>query len=64
MTGTPETVFAQAEALEQAGLTVPQVTKILLELKKRGISVDTGCYTVEQAVKQLLAYKQQAGGKS
>ncbi len=64
MTGTPETVFAQAEALEQAGLTVPQVTKILLELKKRGIPVDTGCYTVEQAVKQLLAYKQQAGGKS
>ncbi len=64
LTGTPETVFAQAEALEQAGLTVPQVTKILLELKKRGISVDTGCYTVEQAVKQLFAYKQQAGGKS
>ena len=64
MTVTPETVFAQAEALEQAGLTVPQVTKILLELKKRGISVDTGCYTVEQAVKQLFAYKQQAGGKS
>lgn len=64
MTGVPETVFAQAEALEQAGLTVPQVTKILLELKKRGLPVDTGCYTVEQAVKQLLAYKQQAGGKS
>jgi len=64
MTGTPEMVFSQAEALEQAGLTVPQVTKILLELKKRGISVDTGCYTVEQAVKQLLAYKQQAGGES
>ncbi len=64
MTGTPEMVFSQAEALEQAGLTVPQVTKILLELKKRGIPVDTGCYTVEQAVKQLLAYKQQAGGES
>lgn len=64
MTGTPEMVFAQAEALEQAGLTVPQVTKVLLELKKRGIPVDTGCYTVEQAVKQLLAYKQQAGGES
>lgn len=64
LTGAPETVFAQAEALEQAGLTVPQVTKILLELKKRGIPVDTGCYTVEQAVQQLLIYKQQAGGKS
>lgn len=64
LTGTPEKVFAQAQELEQAGLTVPQVTKILLELKKRGIPVDTGCYTVEQAVQQLLMYKQQAGGKS
>lgn len=64
LSGTPEAVFSQAQALEQAGLTVPQVTKILLELKKRGIPVDTGCYTVEQAVQQLLMYKQQAGGKS
>ena len=63
LTGKPEEVFARADELEQAGLTVPQVTKILLELKKRGISVDTGCYTIEQAVAQLLAYKQ-AGGKN
>ena len=63
LTGKPEEVFARADELEQAGLTVPQVTKILLELKKRGIPVDTGCYTIEQAVAQLLAYKQ-AGGKN
>lgn len=63
LTGKPEEVFARADELEQAGLTVPQVTKILLELKKRGIPVDTGCYTIERAVAQLLAYKQ-AGGKN
>ena len=63
LSGKPEEVFARADELEQAGLTVPQVTKILLELKKRGIPVDTGCYTIEQAAAQLLAYKQ-AGGKS
>lgn len=63
LTGKPEEVFARADELEQAGLTVQQVTKILLELKKRGIPVDTGCYTIEQAVAQLLAYKQ-AGGKN
>ena len=56
LTGKPEEVFARADELEQ-------VTKILLELKKRGIPVDTGCYTIEQAVAQLLAYKQ-AGGKN
>ena len=63
LSGKPEEVFARADELEQAGLTVPQVTKILLELKKRGIPVDTGCYTIEQAAAQLLAYKQ-AGGKN
>lgn len=51
--GTPSEVFTQAEALETSGLTVPQVTKIMLELKKRGIPVQTNCFTIEQAVKQL-----------
>ena len=59
LTGTPSNVFAQAEALEHAGLTVPQVTKILLALQSRGIPVDTGCYTVEQAVQQLLACRKE-----
>lgn len=55
--GTPDEVFAHTEALERSGLTVPQVTKILLELKRRGIPVNTGCYTVEQALLALLDCK-------
>lgn len=62
LTGTPSHVFAQAEALERAGLTVPQVTKILLALRERGIPVDTGCYTVEQAVQQLIACRKEGHG--
>lgn len=54
LTGAPSEVFAQDEALTRAGLAVPQVTRILLELRRRGIAVDAGCYTVEQAVHKLL----------
>lgn len=56
LTGAPSEVFAQAQALERTGLSVPQVTKIMLELKKRGLPVDARCYTVEQAVRQLTAW--------
>ncbi|MDO4173683.1 MAG: energy-coupling factor transporter ATPase [Eubacteriales bacterium] len=58
MTGTPAEVFAQAEALEQSGLAVPQVTRILLELRRRGIPVRTDCFTVEQAAIELLRCKE------
>lgn len=61
MTGTPAEVFSHAEELEQSGLTVPQVTKIMLELQRRGLPVKANCYTVEQAMVQLLAYR--IGGK-
>lgn len=62
LTGAPSEVFAQAEALERAGLSVPQVTKILLELKKRGLPVRTDCFTVEQAVQLLLACRKEVRG--
>ena len=62
LTGAPTEVFAQAEALERVGLRVPQVTQILLELKQRGIPVQTNCFTVEQAVQQLLACRKEVRG--
>lgn len=61
MTGTPAEVFSRAEELEQSGLTVPQVTKIMLELQKRGLPVKANCFTLEQAMVQLLACR--IGGK-
>lgn len=62
LTGAPSEVFAQAEALERSALSVPQVTKILLELKRRGLPVRTDCFTVEQAVQQLLACRKEVRG--
>ena len=59
MDGTPTQVFARADELIAAGLDVPQVTRVFLELKKRGIAVDPAVFTVEQAVQCL---KQLKGG--
>ncbi len=54
MSGTCEEVFSHAEKLEQAGLAVPQVTKLMLELERMGYAVNTSVYTVEDAKRELL----------
>ena len=54
MLDTVERVFSRAEELEEMGLAVPAITKILLLLRRQGVPVDTSVYTVEQAVNRLL----------
>ena len=53
MLDTVEKVFSRGEELEQMGLTVPAVTKVMMLLRRRGIDVGTDVYTVEQAVRRL-----------
>ena len=57
MDGTPADIFSRSEELIEAGLDVPQVTQVFLELKKRGLPVDPSVYTVEQAADQLKKLK-------
>ncbi len=57
MTGTPEEIFRQADVIQQSGLALPAVTQVMLNLRRRGIPVDTGCYTIEQAAAALVAYR-------
>ena len=47
-------VFARGEELEQMGLRVPQITKILQELQKMGLPVDSSTLTVDDALHQLI----------
>lgn len=54
MEGTPRQVFAHADELEQVGLDIPQVTKVALALRRRGLPVDTAVYTVEALRDALL----------
>ena len=57
MSGTPAEVFARADELLTAGLDVPQVTRIAMALKARGVDIDPAVYTVEALEKQLLALR-------
>ena len=56
MFDTVENVFSRAERLAEIGLDIPQITRVFLELKKRGYDVNTGVYTLEQAKKELAKY--------
>lgn len=51
--GTPAEIFSDAEKIESVGLTVPQVTRLMLELSRRGYDVDTSVYTAEGAKAEI-----------
>ncbi len=53
MQGGVEEIFLQAEKLFDAALDVPQITKLFIELKKRGICQSNDVYTVGYAKKEL-----------
>ena len=61
MQGTPREVFARADELMSAGLNVPEVTRVLMRLREKGLDVPTDAYTVEQAVAILKAEKEGTG---
>ena len=62
MQGTPAEVFARGEELLSAGLDVPQITRIAMELKRRGVDIDPAVYTVEALERQLLALRKGGAG--
>ncbi len=47
-------VFARGDELEKIGLRIPQITKIMSQLRKRGVDVPDGILTVDAAVNYLL----------
>ena len=62
MQGTPAEVFARGEELLSAGLDVPQITRIAMGLKRRGVDIDPAVYTVEALERQLLALRKGGAG--
>ena len=54
--GTPEQVFSRAEELVAMGLSIPQVTQVLMHLRRMGVDVEN-VYTISQAVRVLKALK-------
>ena len=57
MQGTPAEVFARGQELLSAGLDVPQITRIAMALKERGLTVDPAVYTADALERQLLALR-------
>ena len=57
MSGTPREVFARAEELVAAGLDVPQVTRVAMALRAKGLPIDPAVYTVAELKAALLALR-------
>ena len=53
MHGTRDDVFSRASELESVGLDIPEITRLMMLLKKRGINADVGAYTVENAAESV-----------
>lgn len=54
--GTPEQIFAQPEVLVDMGLDIPDVTRVFMGLRARGLDIPQ-VYSIEQAVSVLSALK-------
>ena len=56
---TPPETFSHAEELTGYGLDVPEITKVFLELKKRGLPVRTDVYTLEFGMNELKRLREE-----
>lgn len=52
--GTPQEVFSQPDILEQTGLGVPILTRLLLELKQHGWDVRTDLFHIDDVKQEIL----------
>lgn len=59
MDGTPLEVFSHAEELLSAGLDVPQITRVAMALRERGIAINPAVYTVEDLKQELLRLRRE-----
>ncbi len=56
MYASPKEVFANARALLDIGLDIPEVSRVFLKLQELGVDIEQA-YTIEQAVAALLQMK-------
>lgn len=61
MYGPVPDVYSRGEELVGMGLNVPQVTRIFMELKKRGYAVSDQVYTVAQGREELMRLRSGEG---
>ena len=54
MSGTRDEVFSRSSELTSIGLDIPEITRLMMKLKEKGVAADTGAYTVKSAAESLL----------
>ncbi len=54
--GTVSEIFQNGDYLQELGLDIPQVTRLMMQLSREGHGVNPGLYQMEDAVKELAAY--------
>ncbi|MBQ8823787.1 MAG: energy-coupling factor transporter ATPase [Ruminococcus sp.] len=62
---TVKNVFKRADELQRIGLSVPQITRVCMQLREKGIPLSDDIYTVEEAKRQILElYNKKRGRES
>lgn len=61
MDGGPYEIFSQQEELEKRGLSIPQITKLMLVLKDKGLDIDTRVLSVDESYDVLSKYLKEQG---
>jgi energy-coupling factor transport system ATP-binding protein len=54
MSGSRDEIFERSSELAMVGLDIPQITRLVMILRDRGIDIDERIYTVDSAKKALL----------
>ncbi len=53
--GTPPEVFSMSDILKKSGLTLPQTTELLTELKECGLNINTGFISPQAAADEIFS---------
>lgn len=61
MYGTVPEIYREEAALREMGLNIPEITRIFLSLKARGVACRTDIFTVEQGKAEVLRLLEQKG---
>lgn len=57
----PSRVFSNAQKLQQIGLDIPDITKVMIKLRQKGFKLDENIITIDQAVSSIKNLINQKG---
>lgn len=62
--GDCDAIFNRSDELENIGLDIPQITRVLRRVREMGFSFDKNIYTVGEAYRNLIPYIKGGGGSA